>query len=260
MVCDNDASQSAEQTVRECACVSPISVVYCVEPRQNIALARNTAVENAHGDFVAFIDDDEFPINTWLLTLFSACIRYGTDGVLGPVKPHFDHEPPHWVVAGKFYDRPCYPTGLIIDWRKGRTGNVLFKKTILSGLEQPFRPEFRTGEDQDCFHRMIARGHSFVWCDEAIAYEVVPPVRWTRRFMLKRYWLRGAMEPKTPGFGTRNITRALSAILAYAVALPLLFVLGQGTFMLYLTKLSYHLGTLLAWLGVNPIKTPYVTS
>ena len=36
-------------------------VKYCVEPRQNIALARNKALQNAEGDLIAFIDDDEFP-------------------------------------------------------------------------------------------------------------------------------------------------------------------------------------------------------
>ena len=35
--------------------------------KQNIALARNKAIENAKGDFIAFIDDDEFPLDQWLL-------------------------------------------------------------------------------------------------------------------------------------------------------------------------------------------------
>ncbi len=39
---------------------------------------------------MAFIDDDERPPDRWLLTLFKAYEKYGVDGVLGPVKPHFD--------------------------------------------------------------------------------------------------------------------------------------------------------------------------
>ena len=91
-----------------------------MEPKQNIALARNKAVENAKGDFVAFIDDDEFPTDRWLLTLYKACDEYRVDGVLGPVMPHFDQEPPQWLIKGKFYERQTYPTGFVIDWRKGR--------------------------------------------------------------------------------------------------------------------------------------------
>ena len=60
VIADNDRAQSAKEIVAECATLD-LSVKYCHEPEQNIALARNRALENATGDFVAFIDDDEFP-------------------------------------------------------------------------------------------------------------------------------------------------------------------------------------------------------
>jgi succinoglycan biosynthesis protein ExoM len=259
VVADNDHLRSAEAAVSEFADSSPVPVRYCVEPRQNIALTRNQAVENAEGDYVAFIDDDEFPAPNWLLTLFEACNRYNVDGVLGPVKRHFDEEPPKWLVKTKFYERPTYPTGFVIDWRKGRTGNVLLKKQIFSTSEPPFKPEFRQGEDQEFFSRMINKGHVFVWCNEAVAYEVVPPVRWKRTFMLRRALLRGAMEPQTPAFGARDIVKSAIAVPAYAAALPFALVLGQHRFMTLLVSLFDHLGKLLAVVGINPIKEQYVT-
>src|SRR5207245_11391150 len=76
VVADNDRLQSASPVVSECAMTSSIPIKYCVEPEQNIALARNKAVENASGDYIAFIDDDEFPAKDWLLTLFRACNKY----------------------------------------------------------------------------------------------------------------------------------------------------------------------------------------
>jgi len=184
VVADNDQMRSAQPVVAAFSSTTHTTVTYCVEPRQNIALARNKAVENTTGDFVAFIDDDELPTKRWLLTLFEACNEHQVDGILGPVKPFFDQEVPNWVVKGKFYERPTYPTGFVIDWRKGRTGNVLLRRYIFTPGEQPFRPEFRSGEDQDFFRRMIAKGHVFVWCNEAIAYEIVPPARWRCTFML----------------------------------------------------------------------------
>ena len=60
----------------------------------------------ATGNFIAFIDDDEFAIQEWLLTLFHALREYDADGVLAPVNPHFDQGAPQWVVKGGFYDRP----------------------------------------------------------------------------------------------------------------------------------------------------------
>src|SRR5437016_8540580 len=70
VVADNDHLQSASQLVGEFTAASVSPITYCVEPRQNIALARNKAMENATGNFVAFIDDDEFPAKSWLLALF----------------------------------------------------------------------------------------------------------------------------------------------------------------------------------------------
>src|SRR5690349_10462023 len=73
VVIDNDHTRSAEPVVAAFAHESRIDITYLVEPRQNIALARNMAVHNARGEFLAFIDDDEFPSQEWLRTLFTEC-------------------------------------------------------------------------------------------------------------------------------------------------------------------------------------------
>jgi succinoglycan biosynthesis protein ExoM len=259
VVADNDQLRSAEPLVLAFAASSQIPIRYCVEPRQNIALARNKAIENANGDFVAFIDDDEFPTKQWLLTLFRACEKYQVDGVLGPVKPHFDAGAPKWVIEGKFYDRPTYPTGFVIDGKKGRTGNVLLKKEIFAEDTQPFRQEFLTGEDQDFFRRMIERRRVFIWCDEALVYEIVPPIRWKRTFMLKRALLRGRTAIVHPTFGALDVAKSALAVPAYTVALPFALLLGQHRFMTVLVKLFDHLGMVSALLGINPMKARYVT-
>jgi succinoglycan biosynthesis protein ExoM len=258
VVVDNDQRRSAEAVVSRFALATEIAVRYVIEPRQSIALARNRAVENATGDYIAFIDDDEFPISEWLLRLFKTCEDRAVDGVLGPVNPHYDVKPPQWVTAGKFHERATYPTGFIIDWRKGRTGNVLLRRHVFGEWEQPFNPAFRTGEDQEFFHRAIEKGFAFVWCNEAVAYEVVPPIRWKRTFMLRRALLRGAMEPQTPDFGARDIAKSIVAIVVYAAALPFALVIGHGRFMSLLVRTCDHLGKLLTVLGFNPIKEQYI--
>jgi succinoglycan biosynthesis protein ExoM len=259
VVSDNDRLRSAEATVLSVTASSNMLIRYCVEPRQNIALARNEAVKNATGDFVAFLDDDEFPAKRWLVTLFKTCQDYGVEGVLGPVKRHFVDMPPKWVVKGGFYERPTYSTGFVIDWSKGRTNNVLIRRRIMLDDPQPFRPEFRTGEDQDFFRRMIDKGHVFVWCDEAIVYEIVPPIRWKRTFMLRRALLQGTSSVLHPNFGAREIAKSIIAIPVYTAVLPLALIFAHAKFMSVLLKLCDHIGKLLAVLKINPIKAPYVT-
>ncbi len=259
VVVDNDHAESGKAIVSEFMDGCPIKVIYCVEPRQSIALARNKAVQNAAGDFVAFIDDDEVPTDRWLATLFKTCERFQVDGVLGPVKPYFDESAPKWLVQGRFYDRPSYPTGLVIEGSKGRTGNVLLRKAVFSGSPQPFRPEFRTGEDQDFFRRMIERKNVFIWCDEAVAYEAVPPTRWRRSFLLRRALLRGQNAVIHPTFGFRDIAKSLIAVPAYSIALPFAFLAGQHRFMNLLVRLFDHLGKLMALVGINTIASEYIT-
>jgi succinoglycan biosynthesis protein ExoM len=224
--------------------------VYCVEPQQNIALARNKALEHARGDLIAFIDDDEIPGEEWLLTLFSALETYGTDGVLGPVKPWFDSEPPKWVRNGKFFERPDHDSGYQLTWRECRTGNVLFRRSILDRAVIAFRPEFATaGEDMDFFRRMIDKDCRFVWCREAAVYELVPPSRCRRTFLLKRALLRGSSFPKHPTGRIRSIIVSAIAVPTYVVALPVLLLFGEHMVLKYVVKLCDHGSRLLAFAG-----------
>jgi succinoglycan biosynthesis protein ExoM len=259
VVADNDQSESARAVVSAFAAASPIQIKYCVEPRQNIALARNKAIENASGDFIACIDDDEFPQQDWLLNMFKTCAQFDVAGVLGPVKRHFDNKPPDWIIKGNFYERPTHETGFVMQWAESRTGNLLLKSQLFADGEPPFRPEFRAGEDQDFFRRMIAKGHVFVWCNEAVVFETVPPIRWNRTVMLKRALLRGATTVLHPTFGGTSVTKSIIAVPLYTAALPFAFLLGQHRFMPLLVSLFDHLGKLLALLGINPIKEQYVT-
>jgi succinoglycan biosynthesis protein ExoM len=249
-VADNDHLESARPVVAAFSASHRLAVKYCVEPQENIALARNRAVEQAKGDFIAFIDDDEFPTENWLHKLFEARAAFGADGVLGPVKPQFETDPPRWVREGKFFERPEYPTGHRVGWAQSRTGNVLFRRQIINGDNAPFRSEFGTGgEDVDFFRRMAEKGCTFVWCNEAVVYEVVPTSRCKRKYLLKRALLRGSNSSKAPTHRLKSIAKSLIAVPCYTVALPILALFGQHVFLKYLIKLLDHTSKLFAYLG-----------
>jgi succinoglycan biosynthesis protein ExoM len=259
VVADNDRDQSAARSVSDFQTLSPLRITYCVEREQNIALVRNKALAHASGEFIACIDDDEFPVKDWLLRLFKACTEQEVDGVLGPVNPFYEQTPPPWLVKGKFYDRPRHKTGFILDWSEGRTGNVLFRRRILEGLGEAFRREFGSGgEDRDFFMRLMERGCVFTWCDEAVAYEVVSPERWKRGFMLRRALLRGKMSLNNRTIGIAGVAKSALAVPLYSAALPFLLVAGQHQFMKCLIKACDHAGRIMAFLGFNPVSVFYV--
>jgi succinoglycan biosynthesis protein ExoM len=254
VVADNDSDQSAKRIVNDFAAKSTVPAVYCVETQKNIALARNKTLANATGDFIAFIDDDEFPVEDWLLNMLKACEEFRAAGVLGPVKPHFEEAPPRWIVNGGFCERPEHPTGRVMEWSECRTGNLLFRRSILNDLPCAFSPEFGTGgEDKDFFLRMTERGNVFVWCNEGVVHETVHPTRWTRKFMLKRALLRGKNILKHPTGRVQILIKSVFAIPIYVLVLPVTLLLGQHSFMKYAIKLCDHLGRVLAIFGMNPV-------
>jgi hypothetical protein len=106
---------------------------------------------------------------------------------------------------------------------------------------------------------MIEQGHKFIWCDEAVAYETVPPIRWKRTFMLRRALLRGAVSLVHPTARPIAIAKSMIAAPIYAIVLPFALLLGQGRFMACLVKLCDHIGRLLAVVGIRPIREAYVT-
>src|SRR5262249_31378926 len=222
---------------------------YFVEPEKNLALARNRAVEGAQGNFVAFIDDDEFPSSDWLLQLYEACHTFNADGVLGPVKPHFEEAPPQWIVKSGVLQRPSHTTGHVLHWRETRTGNVLLRKDLFDIVGNCFDSAFgRQGEDLDFFRRMIGKGYIFVWCNEAAVYETQPKERQRRCYQIQKALVRGSVAySHIPT--KRGVLKSAIAICVYTTALPFLHFAGHHRFMTSLIKDCHHLGKLLAFLG-----------
>jgi len=259
VVADNDEARTAEAAVVEANATSIVPIKYCVEAARGIAHARNRVVANAGGDFVAMIDDDEFPCADWLLKLFTACETYGVDGVLGPVKRHFDQPPPAWLVESRLYDRRTHPTGTLVEWPESRTGNVLVRRSVFGADPAPFRPEFKSGEDQDFFRRKMGEGRTFIWSGDADALEVIPPQRWTRRYYIRRSLFHGAYGALQPNCGAKSIGKAMIAVPVYTLALPLALLAGERHFMRLLIKLCDHAGRLLFKMKINFIREEYLS-
>jgi succinoglycan biosynthesis protein ExoM len=242
VVVDNDVAESARQIVIDAA--DGMEIGYWVEPIRNIAMARNKAVQSAVGSFVAFIDDDEFPVPDWLYHAYRTCVAYGADAVLGPVKPQFEAPPPAWVVKGRLFERPTYPTGTVLAWYDTRTGNVLLKRSLFE--THLFRPEFRHSEDQDFFKRVMQAGHVAVWCDDATVFEVQRPERFRVAYFLKRALLRGNVSLRLQSNRLLMIAKSSLALMIYSLLLPVLAVVRRDLFIKFLIKECDHIGKLMA--------------
>jgi glycosyltransferase involved in cell wall biosynthesis len=261
VVVDNDEAGSAAAVVASFQNPPQLEINYQREPQRNFAAVRNRAVQASRGDFIAFIDDDEVPERDWLMQLLATSRRYECSGVLGPVRPYFDNPPPRWLVKSKICDRPVHPTGLVLNWEQTRTGNVLLRRSIFEPGGIWFDLAFRTGgEDVDFFKRAIAAEHKFVWCEEAPAYELVPPDRMRFAYHVRRALLQGGISLKY-GLGKNRLAdrlkvglKSLVAAVVYSIALLIVWLGGFYPWINCLIKLCHHLGRFTALCGCPIIR------
>jgi hypothetical protein len=145
-----------------------------------------------------------------------------------------------------------HPSGLILNYDQTRTGNVLLKRSLFDVPENLFDASFGLhGEDRDFFRRLIAKGHKFVWCEEAAAYETQPEQRCRRIYHIRRALLRGSISWRHAPRKAATFLKTVAAFGLYTISLPFLLLMGQGRFMKYLIKDCDHAGRLLAAFGVR---------
>jgi glycosyltransferase involved in cell wall biosynthesis len=190
LVVDNDTEPSAQACVEEWTAAHPVRYVH--EPRPGIAAARNRGLdEAADADLLVFIDDDERPEPGWLSALIATHEAYRTTGVAGWVRSTFDGDLDPWIRAGGWFDRARRPTGSPMP--VVATNNLLLDMAQVRRLGVRFDDSFGlTGGSDTVFSLEVGRrGGSFVWCDEAVAVDVVPASRATRRWVVRRAFRSG---------------------------------------------------------------------
>ena len=255
VVVDNDAKGSAQKVVLGFQQSHSLDVKYFIEPEQNIALARNRAVECATGNLIAIIDDDEYPDNQWLLSLHRTLVEYKSDGVLGPVKPHFEESCPRWICKSGICDRKSHPTGYVLNAADTSTANVLVKREVFADPENRFDPKFgRTGGSDVRFFRSVMRkGYRFVWADDAFVNETVPPERWKASFYIKKALRKGGLNGawvRTKALPGRSVVVEFAAACVYTMVFPFIALLGKHYCIKYLAKAAYHIAWVSGYFGL----------
>lgn len=213
IVVDNDPDASALPVLTRWQSQLPVTLRHYHQAIPNIAETRNLAVQQAQGQWVLFIDDDEAPDADWILKIVAAQERFQADVVFAPVLPRYRADTPGWIRAGDFFNRPRYPTGTVIDISDARTGNVLIRRQSLLVIPGPFDAAFgRSGaEDTMLFRDMLANGARFVWCDEATVSEEVPAERANLSWLLRRSYRLGQTYMRSELVRLATLPRLLRA-------------------------------------------------
>lgn len=215
VVIDNDVVPSAREVVEQHSLRHRVRYVH--EPRPGIAAARNRGLQEClSSDVVVFVDDDERPNDGWLRLLVDTYTAIPCTGVAGRVVSAFDGPIDPWIEAGRFFERLRHPTGTRLP--VVATNNLLVDAQQVQEWGIAFDERFGlSGGSDTVFALEVARaGGSFVWCDEAVVVDVVPPERLTRQWVLRRAFRSGntgsrAAVHMTGSLGARTMTRGRMA-------------------------------------------------
>ncbi len=188
VVVDNDAIPTARDTVSRFAADHGLEQVlrHAHEPTPGLAAARNRALDEARGDVLVFIDDDERATDGWPGGLVRMLATTDADLVGAPVLTEFTETPPTWVVDGGFFVRDDPPHGSRQPWL--RSGNLAIDLASVRRNDIRFDPRFsRTGGEDVAFSfAAVERGLALRWAEGEAVVEDVGPDRTTAAWILRR--------------------------------------------------------------------------
>lgn len=186
IVVDNDEQAYAKKLIEEQSKIMDIPVFYYQETAKNIALARNCSINNANGDWLAFIDDDEIADPHWLAQLLSTAQTYQADAVFGRVKSTYPKHTPEWIIESGVFDRPPVSNGQEVT--SGATNSTLVNAKAIKKYQLQFDSNYGLtgGEDADFFYRLYQQGGRLVCSNEAFVSEEVASNRLNINYLLQR--------------------------------------------------------------------------
>jgi glycosyltransferase involved in cell wall biosynthesis len=193
IVVDNDSKKSAKASVELFQLSSQLDVQYISEPAQGIPLARNKglAVVPANAEFLCFIDDDEWPGETWIDELLKTQRATGADCVLGAVIPVYPDSAPRWLVRSRVFDSWQFADQEQLN--EAASNNVLISHAFIRKTKLRFEERMRMtgGSDFLFFQQAVALGMRIVWSAAAPVYEEVPMSRMKLRWLVQRQFRLG---------------------------------------------------------------------
>ncbi|MBE9038748.1 hormogonium polysaccharide biosynthesis glycosyltransferase HpsE [aff. Roholtiella sp. LEGE 12411] len=252
IVVDNNSTDSTAKVVQtfqqnwQC----PYPLKYCFEARQGAAYARKRAVEEAQGKFIGFLDDDNYPVSSWVATAYAFGQKYPKAGAYASqIHPDWEVEPPEnfqriapFLAITERGDLPLLyePTkkllppsaGLVV--RREAWLESVPNKSILTGR---INGNMLTSEDLEMLSYIQKSGWEIWYNPEMEIYHRIPSFRLQKAYLV----------PFFRGIGlSRYVTRMVNIKPIYRPAACLVYMINdirKITFQLikYQTKLKTDL-------------------
>lgn len=207
VVVNNNSTDDTLERFAEFAAAHPdINARVVTETRQGVSYARNRAIEESRGEYIAVIDDDETVNDDFLKEYYDFFENYPRVAAAGGrIVPEYEVPPPKWL--SPWTERPIVGTldlGKRIEpFGRGRFfggGNMGLRRTVVEkyGVFDPSLGRTGTslmaGEEKELFYRLQAGGEQIYYLPNAIIHHIIPAERLTREYFTRLCLLIGRSE------------------------------------------------------------------
>ncbi|MBD2500871.1 hormogonium polysaccharide biosynthesis glycosyltransferase HpsE [Anabaena azotica] len=199
IVVDNKSTDNTAQIVQQYQenwqCAYPLK--YCFESKQGAAYARKTGVEVASGELIGFLDDDNYPIPTWVAAAYAFAQKYPQAGAYGSqIHPDWEVEPPEnfhrispFLAITERGNKPLFyaPTKKLLP---PSAGLVVRREAWLKSVpDQPILTgrvtgNMLTGEDLEMLCHIQKSGWEVWYNPEMEIYHKIPGARLKREYLI----------------------------------------------------------------------------
>lgn len=202
-------NNSTDNTMTECERFATdygwVDYHYYVEKQQGLSFARNRGIEEAHGDWLVFLDDDAMVEQDYIANLQRHLQEHPEIGAFGgQIVPFFEESEPDWyskwsmgfvsaIDRGKqvhVFPNNQFPIG----------ANMGIKKTVIEHVGY-FNTELGrngnnllAGEEKDMFNRIRKEGYTIFYFPSIGVHHYIPSKRTTTEFVTRLAYGIGVSE------------------------------------------------------------------
>jgi glycosyltransferase involved in cell wall biosynthesis len=144
------------------------------QKNSGVSVARNTGLDHATGDYIGFVDPDDWIEPSMYETMMTSVLKEGCDGA---VCSTYENSVNGMRVREQFKHHVCHQpelTKLIVEERiRASLVRTLIKRSVWDNVR--FTPATRTSEDFEVFPRLFYHCHSLVFLPDLLYHWVMRP-------------------------------------------------------------------------------------
>lgn len=171
---DDGSTDNTRYTVQNFVSQTGIPVKYLYQNNSGVSVARNTGIANSSGDFIAFLDSDDFVSSNYIDTMFNAAKLNNTD----MVTCMYNHVWPNGKMISLNYEKyiniPSLMTSTIyleyflLNTTILNTGSLLIKSSVIKDNQIFFDTSMTHCEDHKLYIECILKSKSVFYVKEIL--------------------------------------------------------------------------------------------